>query len=101
MALTTHSRQIRSTWDGSWIVKSIHSSVALQITNGKLDKVVHINRLLHRIQPPCWQVIYSHTPIVIDHTWTPPQITHTELEKLSEPQRYPVCERRPPDRFYF
>ena len=88
-------------WDGSWIVKSIHSPVTLQITNGKLHKVVHINRLRHRIQPPCQEAIYSHTPIASDDTWTPPQITHIELEQLSEPQRYPVRERRPPDRFHF
>ena len=59
-------------WDGSWIVKSIHSPVTLQITNGKLHKVVHINRLRHRIQPPCREAIYSHTPIASDDTWTPP-----------------------------
>ena len=40
-------------WDGSWTVKSIHSPVTLQIINGQLDKVVHINRLRHRIQPTC------------------------------------------------
>ena len=87
--------------DGSWIVKSIHSPVTLQITNGKLDKVVHINRLHHKIQPPCREAIYSHTSISTDHTWTPPPITHIELEQLPEPQRYPVCEWWPPDRFHF
>ena len=56
-------------WDGSWIIKSFHSPVTLQITNGKLDKVVHINHLCHRIQPPCQETIYSHTPIATDHTW--------------------------------
>ena len=29
-------------WDGSWVVKSIHSPVTLQTTNGK---IVYINRL--------------------------------------------------------
>ena len=61
-------------WDGSWTVQSIHSSVTLQITNGKMDKVVHINRLHHRIQPTCleqgWvtQVIW-----VIQVTFCPDQ----------------------------
>ena len=44
-------------WDGSWIDKSIHSPVTLQITNGKLEKVVHISRLCHRIQPTCQDTI--------------------------------------------
>ena len=88
-------------WDGSWIVKSIQSPVTLQITNGKLEKIVHINRLCHRIQPTYQDTVYSHTPITTDPTWTPPQITHTELEQLPEPQRYPVRERRQPDRLHF
>ena len=51
MALTTHSRKIGPTL--GWLLdsESIHSAVKTQITDGKLDKVVHINRLHHRIQP--------------------------------------------------
>ena len=86
-------------WDGSWTVKSIYSPVTLQITNGQLDKVVHINRLRHKIEPTCQQATCSRTPT--EHTWTPPQITHIELDHLCEPRRYPVRVRQQSDRFHF
>ena len=34
-------------WEGSWIVRSIKSSVTVEITDGERTKVVHTNRL-HR-----------------------------------------------------
>ena len=86
-------------WDGSWTVQSIHSPVTVQITNGKVVKVVHINRLRHRIQPTCEEVTLSNT--LSDHPWTPPQITHIELEHLSEPRQYPARIRQQADRFHF
>ena len=44
-----------------------------------------IGYVRYRIQPTCQEAIYSHTPITTDHPWTPPPITHIELEQLSEP----------------
>jgi len=90
--------KLDSRWDGSWTVQSIHSPVTLQITNGKMVKVVHINRLRHRIQPTCLESTSSSTST--DHSWTPPQITHIELQHLSEPRRYPSRVRQQPDRFH-
>ena len=51
VVVTTYCRQIRPKWDGSYTVKSVYSPVTVQITNGSTIKVVHINRLRHRIQP--------------------------------------------------
>ena len=86
-------------WDGSYTVKSVYSPVTVQITNGSTTKVVHINSLPHHIQPINQE---TDQPVTLDTSpWTAPQITHTELDHLTEPRRYPLRARNPPDRFHF
>ena len=38
-------------WEGVWKVTSVKSPVTVAISNSKRNKVVHINRLQHRMQP--------------------------------------------------
>ena len=38
-------------WEGNWKIKSVKSSLNMEITDDKRTKVVHVNRLRHRIQP--------------------------------------------------
>ena len=38
-------------WEGRWKIKSIKSPVNMEIMDGLRTKIVHINRLQHRIQP--------------------------------------------------
>ena len=38
-------------WDGCWKVKSIKSPINMEITDGMRNRVVHVNRLRHRVQP--------------------------------------------------
>ena len=68
----------------------------MQITDGRIDKVIHINRLHHHIQPTAQESTPS-----FNHVWTPPQTIHIELENPSESRRYPTRVRRQPDRFHF
>ena len=86
-------------WDGSFTVKSIYSPVTLQISNGKTTKVVHLNRLRHRLQPANHDTVH---PVTLQAPpWTAPQITHVELDNLAESRRYPLRVRNQPDRFHF
>ena len=57
-------------WEGNWKVRSVKSPVTMEIMDGKRLRVVHINRLHHRVQPD------TATPLVQvtgnKATWNPP-----------------------------
>ena len=100
---------------------SIKSPVTMEIMDGKRSRVVHINRLHHRVQPDT-----AATPEVATgnrETWYPPQVEHFIVDiptpvvtpqpplpdaaqpLLEQPplvgeeeRRYPLRQRRPPDR---
>ena len=40
-------------WEGNWMISAVKSPVTIEITDGKRKKVVHVNRLHHRVQPGC------------------------------------------------
>ena len=42
--------KLQSRWEGMWIVKAIKSEVNLEISDGVRTKVVHVNRIRHRLQ---------------------------------------------------
>ena len=94
-------------WEGNWSVKAVKSPCHVEITDGQRTRVVHVNRLRHRVQPTA-----NTAPSVADtrhgsqQGWNPPQVEHVLLPSPSfSPQptqsirRYPQRERRPPDRF--
>ena len=37
-------------WEGDWTIQEVKSAVTMNNTNGHHSKVVHVNRLRHRIQ---------------------------------------------------
>ena len=108
-------------WEGNWRISSVKSPVTMEIMDGKRSRVVHINRLHHRVQPDT-----AATPEVATgnrETWYPPQVEHfiVDIPKpmvtpqpplpdaaqplLEQPplvgeeeRRYPLRQRRPPDR---
>ena len=51
--LVPRQGKLTSKWQGGWKVKALKSTINLEICNKKGHcKVVHINRVQHRIQPP-------------------------------------------------
>ena len=85
-------------WEGGWI-QEIASPVNAKISDGLRTRVVHVNRLRHRVIPQRADAPLS--PTHISDAWQPPQIDHVIVSADSlEPIRcYPQRERRPPDRY--
>jgi len=64
------------------------------IANGTTSKVVHVNRLRHRLQPsPSDTSVLPNDEI---RTWNPPEVDNNP-EPI--PRRYPARTRRPPLRY--
>ena len=70
----------------------------MEVSDGTISKVVHVNRLRHRIQPASTDDTQQEPP---SFTWSPPQVDHF-TESYSEPvmpRRYPARVHRPPLRY--
>ena len=69
----------------------------MKIVNGQHYKVVHVNRLRHRVQlqPEEGNVSSKTMP------WSPPEIEHSIISTDTPERRYPVRDRHPPDRLRF
>lgn len=81
-------------WEGNWKVVSVKNPVNVEISDGTRIKIVHINRLQHRVQPT------NTKDSVCDETtqsWHPPQIEHFTESVSPQPRRNPPRSRRPPD----
>ena len=90
-------------WEGRWSIMSIKSPVNMEISDGKRIKVVHSNRLRHRIQPDPSDP-QSLTPLNTSPSphWEAPTVEHfLSPPTASESRRYPQRERRPPVRLQF
>lgn len=104
--LIPHQGKLDSKWQGGWKVKEITSPVIVNIVNDKGHcKVVHINHLQDRIQPP----FPSNTPISstdVTLTWNPPQTEHilipwdptSPANPETSARRCPLRSRHPLDR---
>ena len=86
-------------WEGGWKVQEIKSPVTMKITNGHHSKVVHVNRLRHRIQfqPDEGEDRQCSEGI----SWNPPEIEHSIIPADTPERRYPSRDRHPPDRLRF
>ena len=65
-------------WEGGWKVKACKSPVNMEVSDGTRNRVVHVNRLRHRIQMAEGEEVGS-----TDRTqgeWVPPQIEHITVE---------------------
>ena len=93
------ARKLQPRWDGRWTVTKLKGPCNLEITNGHQSKVVHVNRVQHRIQPN--QTLDPSVPTK-PQQWNSPDIDHHCVSPDSEndgtPQRrYPLRERHPPN----
>ena len=100
--------KLGSKWQGGWKVRGVKSEVTIQISNEKDHcKVVHVNRLQHRIQPSdTGTCVPTHNATRI---WHPPQTDHTviwedtDLPTVSQSnsnilqRRYPLRNGQPPE----
>ena len=83
--------------EGGWkITKAINMSTnTFEIKSTKGTKVVHGNRLRHRLQP---DTSGPQLEEVDQLPWQPPSIWHETITDEPQASRYPQRERRPPDR---
>ena len=79
-------------WEGGWTIQEVKSAVTMKITNGYHSKVVHVNRLRHRIQKQ---------PEEIESTWVHPEIEHLIIPSDPPERCYPLQDRHPPDHLQF
>ena len=86
-------------WEGGWKVQESKSPVTMKITNGYHYKVVHVNRLRHRIQfqPEEGEDRRGSK----DVPWNPPEVEHSIIPADTPERRYPSRNRQPPDRLRF
>ena len=109
--LVPRQGKLHSKWQGGWKVKALRGTVNIEISNEKGHrKVVHINRVQHRIQPPDNSSIVNRPTTNERETWSPPQTEHIIIPCDVNPpssspancntsqRRYPLRNRQPPDR---
>ena len=102
--------KLHSKWQGGWKVKALRGTVNIEISNEKGHrKVIHINRVQHRIQPPDNSSIVNRPTTNVMETWSPPQTKHIIIPCDVDPPssspancntsqwRYPLRNRQPPD----
>ena len=80
--------KLQPRWEGGWKVTSVNSPVTIEISNGRKSKVVHSNRLQHRVQAAANSSESTVTNNVVP-LWTPPQVEHFIEETVSPSDRYP------------
>ena len=94
--------KLQPKWDGTWEVRSVKNPITIEITDGNRTKTVHVNRLRHQIQPnrtECDRTPPTRAPSNIP--WQPTQIEQLIVPSADPlpPHRYPIRNRRPPDRY--
>ena len=92
------SCKLDSKREGGWMVKTIKSPVNMEITDGK---VIHINRLQHRVQRLCKKI--PDIPATDTQIWESPWAEHITKANAIAPsiRRYPLRERQPPSRLEY
>ena len=97
-------------WEGRWEITAIKSPTNVKITDGRRTRVVHINRIQHRIQPrQCQQNSAEESLSTPPQDWAPPQIDQLIIPpsraapsrdaptRAAPMRRYPCRGRHPPD----
>ena len=95
LSVTTRGK-LHPRWEGKWSVVEVKTPINLHITNGKSSKVVHTNRVRHRIIPQTDSTLSTQGH---SSSWYPPQVTHHVIDSGPESSRYPQRNRRPPNWF--
>ena len=99
------AKKLDPRWEGGWRISEVMSPINMKISDGQRTRVVHVNRLRHRIQPQP-----NDPTIPLQHqtsNWYPPQIEHlvvsdttpTPTQPLVNIPRYPCRIRQPPERY--
>ena len=78
--------KLQSRWEGMWIVKAIKSEVNLEISDGVRTKIVHVNRIHHRLQPQPGDDASPADDSEGHNSWVPPQIDHF-IDEIGVPDR--------------
>ena len=60
MASVPTAGKLDPKWEGGWTVTKVESPVTIQIQKANKTRVVHVNRLQHRIQPAAHHATSSH-----------------------------------------
>ena len=93
------AKKLDPKWDGRWTITAVKGPLNMQISDGTVSKVVHVNRLRHQIQPTPTDGPSQQKPFNTD--WTPPQIDHFTkfYSDPIVPRRYPSRACCPPLRY--
>ena len=105
------AKKLDPRWEGGWKVTHVMSPVTVEISKEERTKVVHVNRLQHRLQPYPLEgtttsildslgLSETDHEIVQGNLTQPPPVVHG-ADQNNEAPRYPQRERRPPDRLTY
>ena len=91
-----------ATISGEWC--GVSTKVNLEISDGVRTKVVHVNRIRHRLQPQPGDDASPADDSKGHNSWVPPQIDHfiDEIgvpDNPSQERRYPQSTRNLPERY--
>ena len=89
------AKKLEARWEGGWQITKVISSTTIEIKSTKGTKVVHSNRLRHRLQPDRSKNTQAE---VVKVPWEPPTVSHETFLCDPPTSRYPQRDRRPPDR---
>ena len=88
------ARKLDPRWEGNWVVTACKSPVNVEISNGPRKRVVHINRIRHRIQPDMQRPVEDALPEENQGGplhWQAPQVDHQILDLMpTEEHQTPV-----------
>ena len=74
MVVYPAAKKLDPQWDDRWTITAVKGPLNMEISNGTVSKVIHVNRLRHRIQPSST----DDTPQqeLSSDTWSFPQVDH-------------------------
>ena len=85
-------------WEGDWEVVAVKGPVNVKISDGERTKIVHINRLQHRILPSSIPTLSQTFSKPVMQPWNPPQVEHFVEPEANTPQlRHSQRSRKSPD----
>ena len=56
------AKKLDPQWDGGWTITKVKGPLNMEVSDGNISKVVHVNRLRHRIQPASTDGTPQQTP---------------------------------------
>ena len=87
-------------WEGGWEIQEVKTAVTMKIKKGHCSKVVHVNRLRHRIQRQPEEIDRT-SQLSVDEPWNVPENEHSVIPADTIECHYPLRDGHPPDRLRF